>query len=245
MSRCFLGHPEVGSSMEAVPPDAMEGVKAVGQRIDKSMGRHRLVEGRIEDRHLGHARENLPGRFDPQEVRRVVERGEGDEFSNRLQHLLIDQHRLPESLPPMDHPVADPEELRRVLDHGGFGGHAQDEAKPFLMVGHPSPAYGFFDRTRGPVGAVGVLALALPDPFQQPGGEDREVGGLEYFVLDRGASRIDDHDLHEPDPLSCAWMAVMATVFTMSVTVAPRLRSLTGRLSPCMTGPMATALADR
>jgi len=46
-------------------------------------------------------------------------------------------------------------------------------------------------------------------------------------------------------PFSCAWIAVMATVFTMSVTVAPRLRSLTGRLSPCMTGPMATALADR
>ena len=71
------------------------------------------MEGRIEDRHLGHARENLPGRFDPQEVRRIVKRGEGDEVSNRLQHLLIDQHRLPESLAPMDHPVADPEELGR------------------------------------------------------------------------------------------------------------------------------------
>jgi hypothetical protein len=78
MSRCFLGHPEVGSSMEAVPPDAMEGVKAVGQRIDKSMGRHGLVEGRIENGYLRHSRKNLPGRFDPQEVRRVVERGQGD-----------------------------------------------------------------------------------------------------------------------------------------------------------------------
>jgi hypothetical protein len=66
----------------------------------------------------------------------------------------------------MDDPMADPEELRRVFDRSGFGGHAQDEAKPFFMVSHLCPAYGFFDSTRGPVGAVGVLALALPDPFQ-------------------------------------------------------------------------------
>ena len=44
---------------------------------------------------------------------------------------------------------------------------------------------------------------------------------------------------------SCAWMAVMATVLTMSVTVQPRLRSLTGLFRPCRTGPMATAPALR
>jgi hypothetical protein len=98
--------------------------------------------------------------------------------------------------------MADPEELRRGLDHGGVNGHAQDEAKPFFMVTYPSTAYSFFEHTRRPVDAVGVLALALPDPFQRPGGEDREVGALEYFVLNRGASRIDDHDLHESDLLS-------------------------------------------
>ena len=38
-----------------------------------------------------------------------------------------------------------------------------------------------------------------------------------------------------------AWMAVMATVFTMSSTVQPRERSLTGLRSPCRTGPTATA----
>ena len=44
---------------------------------------------------------------------------------------------------------------------------------------------------------------------------------------------------------SCAWMAVIATVLTISATVQPRLRSLTGLLRPCSTGPMATALAER
>lgn len=40
-------------------------------------------------------------------------------------------------------------------------------------------------------------------------------------------------------------MAVIATVLTMSGTVAPRDRSFTGRRRPCMTGPTATAPAER
>ncbi len=45
--------------------------------------------------------------------------------------------------------------------------------------------------------------------------------------------------------LVAAWMAVIATVLTMSLTVAPRDRSLTGRRRPCITGPTATAPAER
>ena len=47
-----------------------------------------------------------------------------------------------------------------------------------------------------------------------------------------------------PDPC-WAWMAVMATVLTMSGTVQPRDRSLTGRRRPWSTGPIATASAER
>ena len=49
----------------------------------------------------------------------------------------------------------------------------------------------------------------------------------------------------ELDFSACAWIAVIATVFTMSRTVAPRERSLTGLLRPCRIGPIATAPADR
>ena len=38
-----------------------------------------------------------------------------------------------------------------------------------------------------------------------------------------------------------ACTAVMATVLTTSATVHPRLKSLTGLLSPCKSGPIATA----
>ena len=44
---------------------------------------------------------------------------------------------------------------------------------------------------------------------------------------------------------SCAWIAVIATVLTMSRTSAPRERSLTGLRRPCRTGPTASAPADR
>jgi len=41
------------------------------------------------------------------------------------------------------------------------------------------------------------------------------------------------------------WMAVIATVLTMSATRAPRDRSLTGLFKPCRIGPIATAFALR
>ena len=44
---------------------------------------------------------------------------------------------------------------------------------------------------------------------------------------------------------SSAWIAVIATVFTMSSTRAPRDRSLIGLRRPCSTGPIATAPALR
>ena len=45
--------------------------------------------------------------------------------------------------------------------------------------------------------------------------------------------------------LPCAWIAVIATVLTMSSTSAPRDRSLTGLFRPCSTGPIAIAPALR
>ncbi len=44
---------------------------------------------------------------------------------------------------------------------------------------------------------------------------------------------------------ACAWIAVIATVLTMSCTSAPRERSFTGLLRPWRTGPTATAPAER
>ena len=67
-------------------------------------------------------------------------------------------------------------------------------------------------------------------------GEEREAPER---VEELRAGRV--HGAYAPR----AWMAVIATVLTMSVTVQPRLRSFTGLRSPCSTGPIATACAER
>ena len=46
--------------------------------------------------------------------------------------------------------------------------------------------------------------------------------------------------MHEP----CAWHAVNAATFTMSLYVQPRDRSFTGFLRPCSSGPIALAPAS-
>ncbi len=77
--------------------------------------------------------------------------------------------------------------------------------------------------------------------------------GVDELVLDRRAAGVEhEHQHRRPQARSVlaarsapTWMAVMAIVLTMSVTVAPRDRSLTGLLRPCSTGPTATAPAER
>ena len=73
----------------------------------------------------------------------------------------------------------------------------------------------------------------VPDPSVLPD------AGVDDRPLQRRGAAVDDEDLH------CAWIAVIATVLTMSCTVAPRERSLTGLFRPCSTGPMAIAPALR
>jgi hypothetical protein len=115
ISRGFLGHPEVGGSMEAVPPDVMERVKAVGQRIDKSMGRHGLVEGRIENRYLRHARENFAASI----PRRSQGQGGARYDSEWSHHPLIDQPahgKLPHG--PPGHPESSADLITGFSGHG-------------------------------------------------------------------------------------------------------------------------------
>ena len=67
---------------------------------------------------------------------------------------------------------------------------------------------------------------------------------LDDRVFHRRRSRV-EHQNRTRHHLPCAWIAVMATVLTMSSTSAPRDRSLTGLFRPCSTGPIAIAPALR
>ena len=45
--------------------------------------------------------------------------------------------------------------------------------------------------------------------------------------------------------VSCAWIAVITIVLTMSSSLQPRLRSFTGFYSACRIGPIAIAPVSR
>lgn len=94
---------------------------------------------------------------------------------------------------------------------------------------------------------VGDQALAVTDALDQTAGHHLLRVGVNHLVFDGTGAAVQQQDRsRHASPLfsDCAWMAVIATVFTMSSINAPRERSLTGLLSPCSTGPIATAPAD-
>src|SRR3984893_17992937 len=84
----------------------------------------------------------------------------------------------------------------------------------------------------------------LTDPFDYPIGHYLARIPLDIAVVHRRRSR-GGHQDRAWHHLSCAWIAVRATVLTMSSTGAPRDRSLTGLFRPCSTGPIAIAPALR
>ena len=102
-------------------------------------------------------------------------------------------------------------------------------------------------RRRAP--RVGERPVVLADPLDEPDGRRVPVSASTrlYFSDEEPAlttrTEVAHAGRHRLDV--CAWMAVIATVLTMSRTVAPRERSLTGLRRPCRTGPTATAPAER
>src|SRR3954463_16479412 len=93
---------------------------------------------------------------------------------------------------------------------------------------------------------MGQAPGGLANSLGQTRREDLPAGDIDHPVLQRGGSAVEDqHRARHGATRGCAWIAVIATVFTMSCTVAPRERSLTGLRRPCSTGPMATAPALR
>ena len=233
----------MAGAVEAVPADAVLGVQRVRQGVPPGLLRHALVEGGVEDDHLRHLRPPCRDGAQPLCRRAVVQRGQGGQPFDRPDDLHGHQGRCAEPLAAVHHPVS--------------GRVDRPSRQHLLQVGiHLLQCRGVIrdPRTRH------------ADPLHQSLGEDglvrlgAVVVDLPHLVLQGGGAGVDDQDEHGGpfrqaewgccdccdcwDYWDCAWMAVMATVFTMSSTVQPRERSFTGLFRPCSTGPTATAPAD-
>jgi hypothetical protein len=89
--------------------------------------------------------------------------------------------------------------------------------------------------------AMGQAPGGLADALGQARRERLPAVDVDHPVLQRrGPAVEDEHPARHGATRFWAWIAVIATVLTMSCTVAPRERSLTGLRRPCRTGPTAT-----
>ena len=127
----------------------------------------------------------------------------------------------------------------------GLGEQALDDLQARPMVGDRPD--GSRLPTTGPADHRG--ALAWPIRSTRPvANAVPAIGSTSWYLIDDDPELITSTGMrHEAASagVACAWIAVMATVLTMSGTSAPRDRSFTGLFSPCSTGPMAIALALR
>ena len=232
--------------MEPVAAHAVAGVEVIRQRIHVGVLGNALVEGRVEYRHLHRAGEELARYINAGEVPGVVQGGERHVVLDGRPHLLVDHHRVTVGLAAVHHTVAHPRDVGHVVDDSvpGILQGFHDQGHALLVVAHPL-LLADLALVAGSGDDMLEAAGGLADALQQAGAEHLLVRvELEDLVLDGGTAGVDDENLHAC--LSAwAWMAVMITVLTISVTVQPRLRSFTGLRMPCMMGPMATALALR
>ena len=195
------------------------------------------MEGRVEDGDVLHVGEGRLRRADALQVGGVVQRREVCEVLDVDLDQRRHDRRLEEALAAVHDAV--PDRGERVLV----------EARPLRferVEHHPERRRVLRDGERGlPRAArprVADVPGALADALDQPGGKRRLARSVDQLVLERRRAAVDhQHRAHE----IAAWIAVIATVLTMSSTSAPRDRSLIGLRRPCSTGPIATAPALR
>ncbi len=156
-----------------------------------------------------------------------------------LEQAVVDHDRLGEEVAAVHDPVTHRREGvavdRRPVAVEGAEGRAQRvlEVLDATLLGVVLAA----DRVREP-------PAVLADPLDRPGRLGDAGAAVEEAVLQGRRPRVEDQHPVRHDR-SWAWIAVIATVLTMSRTNAPRERSLTGLRRPCSTGPTASAPAER
>ena len=134
-------------------------------------------------------------------------------------HGVVDQGRLHEARAAVHDPVAD------GVDRCGPGPPRMRRAPP---------------GGRDVLGPGSPIRSTMPSALTAP-----DIGSTTWYLSDDDPAFSTNTDRMPLIGSSCAWIAVIAIVLTMSRTRAPRDRSLIGFARPCSTGPIATAPAER
>jgi hypothetical protein len=180
-------HEAVAGAVEAVAAHVVLGVPLVRDGVAVGDRRHRLVEGGVEDRHLGQVGQQHAGAVDPQQVGGHVQRRQVDEVGQVGQGGVVEHHRGAETAPAVHDPVPDAHQPGPL----GVGEHAQE-------VGHGAAR-------RRVVGGAGLLLVAAPqahhrvaapDPLGVAGQPSVAGDRVDEGELDRRAAAVEDE--HAP-----------------------------------------------
>lgn len=224
--------------METVTPDLPPLGDLAVDRVSGCGSGQVVEEGGVEHRDVRQVRQCLAGHADPEDGGRVVQWRERGEVLECGDQRVVDDGRPVEIGPAVHHAVADGdqaaaeigarlvEQVERRSQRGVVIGDP-------VLTGHPALTEREARRRR-----------VLPDALDDAVGQGEPRIRLHQLEFDRRRSRIEDQN-SAAHRSPWAWIAVIATVLTMSSTSAPRDRSLTGLFSPCRTGPMAMAPALR
>ena len=187
----------MGRAVEAILAHLQARVVVIGHGVHVGVGRHGLVEGRVEHRDVGGIGHHLLAGLDALDVGGVVQRPEDDVVVDGLHDLGVDDLALGEGRAAVQHAVADRVDLLHVGDDALLlVGQGLDDVLHGLgvvlerRIEHDFPLGGrLLD-----VAALDADALGLAL------GDDALVVHVDELVLDGGRTRVDDEDLHVLSP---------------------------------------------
>src|SRR5271157_749491 len=111
------GHVTMGGSMKTVAADAVPPVEVVGDGVQVSLLRNRVVKRSIEHSHLGNIfAKKLARRNDALNVLGIMKRSKLNAVFNPLQDLAVDQRRLREHLAAVHNAMPNGVNVSRTLD---------------------------------------------------------------------------------------------------------------------------------
>ena len=115
-----VGHEVMACAVETVFTDAVFGVVVIRNGIQIGFRGHGLMEFCIEYSHIGNAFEDLFTRFDTHEVGGVVERSEGEAFTDDIFYILVNENRFGDLFAAVENTVTDGGDFGKAFEDANF-----------------------------------------------------------------------------------------------------------------------------
>src|SRR5215218_891629 len=171
--RSRLGHILMRRAVKAIAPNPIVLSKITRNRVRRRSNRQRAKEGGIEDRNMRNS-ELRSRSLNAQHGARIVQWREGNQISDLLEHLVIDDRWIGKVGTTMDYPVAD---------------RAQAHGIKINTSGRKIFSHGLYR-----CGMISNGTTCLADPLDEPLGLD--LGGLWHnkLVLQRRRASVEHQD---------------------------------------------------